>query len=1180
MHFKRLEIIGFKSFRDRTIFEFERGVTAIVGPNGCGKSNISDAIRWVLGEQSAKDLRGGRMEDVIFNGTQRDEPLGLAEVSLTLSNEKKFLPIDYDEVTITRRLFRSGESEYLINHVPVRLRDVVELVMGTGLGQTSYAHMAQGRIDEVLSAHPEERRLLFEEASGITKYRSQKKEALRKLEQTEANLIRVSDILLELGRQIRTLERQAERARRYKEDFEKLKTLESGVARQKRDHLLQESGAVSGKKETLGEKEENAQREREALSEGITSLQDKLGALENTLGTLQGKKMDLASEIRKNEDRILLHQERIGELTQDGERLHREREQLTRDLEELKHHVQASKDEFESSLEAIEVKKTTLLSLEALLKEILHTLSMSEQEISQGKLKILELAQEQSKVRNDLSSLSAEHHTLSSREHRLALEKEEISAEETRVEVRRETMEAAVQKTKEVFEGLKEEKKKLEEEVHTFSQRLQDLVGEIQGMRQKRVALASRCEFLEEARRNYEGFSQGAKAILKEIEQKTPSFANYHGVLADLLEVLPGYERAFEELLGSWVQAVVVEDEEAAREGIHYLEEKGLGRAAFIALSCFKEFHRGGGNALSKVNIPPHYQNLLSHLLGEASIVENLEAIPIPQDPHGIYATLKGEVYRRGVLTGGSLLSGDLGLIGRERRIAALREEIAQTEKILKELSDKERNLTGAQKEREALLSQETEECRRWEVELTNQENLLKSALGEEQKIREELSVVTLELSEVEEELKELHDKENTLSEKVRRLEGEDQKLQEFLAAHQEILRQKQAEREEAIVQIAEIKTEVAAAVSHHEARQKAHTLLETAFQEKWAFIASKEEEERSGRDRVQKLSEEIATLKTENLRLLGEEELIVRDSSTMVEGKARLLGEKLSFQNQIGLLDEILQKIQAELHALEMKEKELEYEMKALEERFRLTYKMELLSLSGEGEPVDVDEVRPEIEKLREKLERMGPVNLVAIEEYEELKKRNVFLTAQKGDLEKAKASLLEAIQKINRVTKELFLATFRQVQTHFQDYFRVLFGGGRAELILLNEEDVLESGIEILACPPGKKLQNVSLLSGGERALTVIALLFAIFKEKPSPFCVLDEIDAPLDESNIVRFTGVLQEFLKSSQFILVTHNKRTITMADVMYGITMERTGVSKIVSVKFKDEESEKEEAIPA
>lgn len=1180
MYFKRLEMTGFKSFRDRTVLEFEPGVTAIVGPNGCGKSNISDAIRWVLGEQSAKDLRGSRMEDVIFNGTQRDDPLGLAEVSLTLSNEKRLLPIEYDEVTITRRIFRSGESEYLINHIPVRLRDVVELVMGTGLGQASYAHMAQGKIDEILSARPEERRFLFEEASGITKYRSQKKEALRKLEQTEANLLRVTDILIELGRQIRSLERQAEKARRYKEDFEKLKTLELSVAHQEFRNLTEKVRHFSEGKVTLKEEEQKLSGERERLSEKILHLRKSLEEQESHVGTLQGKKIDLASRIRQDEDRILLHQERIGESEGNRERVLKEKERLEKEVGQFKEHFEASEREYQRSLEEIELKKSALVSLEGVFKEIVQILSTTEEEISKGKLKTIEIAQEHSQAKNDLSRLAAEHHTFSSREHRLLIEKEEVVKEEARVQERRQGVEKTVQETREKVTALRADKSTLEEEVGTVSRLLQTTTTEVQILRQKLASLSSRCELLEEARKNYEGFSQGTKAILKEIGEKNPDFQRYHGVLADLLEAAPGYERAVEELLGPAVQALVAEDEEAVWKGVRYLEAQGLGRAHFIALSSFKKGRRGEGNVLDKVTTAEPYQALLASLVGDAYIVEEFEKIPF-HETGKTAVTLRGELYRQGIFTGGSPLSESMGLIGREKKIITLRNEMDQAEKLLKGSERKEKELQCARTEKESLLAQKVEELHRWEVELSNQERLLEAIFSEAKKIEEEASLVALELEEVKGELEELLTKESALSERLRLLEEEERRLQEALAGHHRLLAQKQSEREKTVVQSAEVKTELSAMATQCEERKKAHTLLESTVRERLFSISSKGEEERVSVERIVQLKKEIERLEEEKRSLWGEKEGVEKELSGAEAVQKEKEAEELSIQNQITLCESGLNTIQQNLHDAEMKEQEVQYEIRSLEERLRLTYKVELGSeTEGDGETVDPEALRPEIERLREKLDRMGPVNLVAIEEYEELKKRNEFLASQKEDLEKAKASLHEAIQKINRVTKELFLATFHKVQTNFQEYFRLLFGGGRAELLLLDEQDVLESGIEILACPPGKKLQSVSLLSGGERAMTVIALLFAVFKERPSPFCVLDEIDAPLDESNVARFTSVLHEFLCSSQFILVTHNKRTITMADVMYGITMEKTGVSKIVSAKFKEEETEGQEAIPA
>ncbi len=1174
MHFKRLELIGFKSFRDRTLLEFEPGVTAIVGPNGCGKSNISDAIRWVLGEQSAKDLRGGRMEDVIFNGTQKDEPLGLAEVSLTLSNEKKLLPIEYDEVTITRRLFRSGESEYLINHTPVRLRDVVELVMGTGLGQTSYAHMAQGKIDEILSARPEERRYLFEEASGITKFRSQKKETLRKLEQTEANLLRVSDILNELGRQIRSLERQAEKARRYREGFEKLKALELGVARLERGRLTAELRSFSEKETALQKEAEALSKEKEDSLEKLRALRQDLSEAESALNTLQGRKMELLSRSRQGADRILLHRERIEELGAARERLELEKNQLKQDLENFRKHLEASQKDFEETLKEMEAQKTTLVSLEFSFQEILKSVAGSEETIAKGKLHRVEIAKAHATVKNDLNRLTAEHHTLSSRQQRLLREKEETEREHGEVRVRRETAERTAQEVRETSKVLKEEKETLGKTLETLCRMHDELGKEIQKGHQKLAALVSRCELLEEARKNDEGFSQGTKAFLKETE-KNPAFRNCRGILANLVKAVPGYERAIEELLGPMVQAIVVADDRTAREGIRYLESGGFGRATFLVASHFR---KGSvtGNALEKISITPDLEPILSTLLGEAMIVEKLDDIPLAQSGR-TYVTPKGECYRSGVLSGGSPLSEELGLIGREAKVAALRDEIAQLEKRVGEAVSREKSLEREKTEKEKLLQEKIDLCHKEDLELSNQEYLLEGIQTEERRIQEEEKLVLLELEEVRDQLQDLEVREKNLVEELKQVEEEEQMLQEELTRHQSLIEAKKRDRETALVQIAEVKTTIDSAAKRHEEKKKAHLFLENTLNEKESLIAAKEAETKRSIQRIQELTEEIRRLEEEGKGILIETEELEKVLEGAEAEQKEKLAEELTFQNSLTELESRLDGLNNQMHEIAMKEQHLQYEVRSLEERIRLSYKVELDS-SEEGEPVDPEAAQPEIERLRIKLERMGPVNLVAIEEYEELKKRFEFLTQQKEDLEKAKVSLHEAIQKINKVTRELFLATFRQIQTNFQEYFRLLFGGGRAELLLLDENDVLESGIEILACPPGKKLQSVSLLSGGERAMTVIALLFAVFKERPSPFCVLDEIDAPLDDSNVARFTSVLQEFLKSSQFILVTHNKRTITMADVMYGITMEKTGVSKIVSAKFKDEESARQ-AVP-
>ncbi len=959
MHFKKLELIGFKSFSDKTIIHFEPGVTAIVGPNGCGKSNISDSIRWVLGEQSAKSLRGSSMEDVIFNGSNLKEPLNLAEVSLTLSNESKILPIEYEEVTITRRLYRSGESEYLLNKNVVRLKDIHELLMGTGIGTESYSIIEQGKMDMILNSKPDERREIFEEAAGITKFKSKKKEALRKIEQTESNLTRIGDIVLEVKRQIGSIERQAKKAENYKIEFEKLKNLELTVA--SREFLIFEDEKKTRERslESIKEEENRFLSSMKAFEQNYDEKKRLLSELEESLKTHESQEMAASSDIRRNQDRLLLNRERIGELSARKEQILGQVETAKRRLEEFGAEYEHLNREHEAIHKEEQEGLAFLSSVESEFASIERSIGEALSEEESVKSELFERANRRAHVRNELAKLHAGINAL-----RYGLKK------------------------------LKHEEDALLNEIREIN----DVIN---------------------------------PPLFNDASKEQPVSFRFEVRLKDFRNKLLAIFRA---MVGKQMAEPGPEEEAEMDSEVKTFAEDVVKIHAQVT----------------------EHQSRVQHL----------------------------EVSRKKLEEKLSLLSVETQNLLTEER--ALSDQEAEHEKALSLIDEEEKNLT------------------------------------------------------------------------VR------------LASAQELTKVKAKEKESLLIRLAETRSRQGHCTAKREKADKDKNWILESKRNEEAQLVSLENEAQVSSVKKEAIESENGSLDQESQRLSGFRDEILRQTEGARRHRQERLADLDGLEKERAEKMEFLNGARDKMHAFELQSTEIRFEIDRLKDRIFNAYQVDLGSLQTEGPAeINVEEAKLTIQQQREKLNKMGPVNLVAIQEYDEMRERYEFLTKQQEDLIQAKDDLHKAILKINRTTKELFVETFQQIQKHFTEYYKLLFGGGTAELVLLDENDVLESGIEIIARPPGKKLQTISLLSGGEKALTAIALLFSLFKVKPSPFCVLDEIDAPLDESNVDRFCHVLKDFITESQFILITHNKRTMNLADAMYGITMAETGVSKIVSVRFSD-----------
>lgn len=1188
MYFKSLELYGFKSFAGKTKIDFESGVTAIVGPNGCGKSNIVDSLKWVLGEQSAKDLRGVNMEDVIFNGTDNRDPVGFAEVSLVMSNESKFLPIEYDEVIITRRLFRSGESEYLLNKNQVRLKDIIELFMGTGVGTSAYSIIEQGKIDMIISSKPEDRRYIFEEASGIIKYKSKKREAIRKLEYTENNLLRINDIMLEVKRQIGSIERQAKKAERYKEEFEKLKDLDTKAAFREYKGLLAEKETLEGSIQEYKNNEGQLAVDVAQLSAELARLKSQQAQVENELSEVRFKEFNLNSTIERSSDKINLNNERFAELESLKSALLNEQTSIQKNISELQETVLSLSKETESVSGNRAQKESLLNERELQLRELEAAIKQNEDNIRNGKLKLVDVLALHSKTKNDLAKLSSDISNSQSRLRRLKSEEEKDASEESDVNSRFSQIEKEVSDLEASLKNKAASKVSLEEVISQKNDEMTDAEKRTADLESKRMSLESRLSLLEDMIRRYEGFGGGAKAILIEKREKRLNIPGVYGAIAELINVKRDYEAAVEAALGDLLQCVVVENASAARDLINYLKQKNLGKVTVVSLDSImppdqekRDFGAQDGMVGPLANFVEsdgQFKNLFSALFNNVYLVKDLDTLlnsKTGKQRNIKFVTLAGEVMENAFLTGGSVSeNADAGILNRKIQIREIESQLGQIKTESVNLSSRKESLTSEVNTLLERLNGEGTALRQCELELANKKSQKDSISALMKKITDELALLRLELEEVEEEINSLRTKQTADETELKKLDNENSAVQNLIASAQVFIEGALKQKENLVIDVTRVRTELAA-VSEQEKNFSQNLKMRSDFlASQKELLSEKQKSFNESASRQEELKNEINTLQGAIKEAGAGKETItlqfkdVRNKKTELESLInRAEGE---FKNK----EELLSGIKDKLHGSHMGLQENSFKIETLKTRVSQAYKVEIDQANPELSPeTDWVVVTNEINELRQKIEKMGPVNLVAIEEHQELKERSEFLTKQQEDLVSAKESLMEAIRKINKTTRELFMDTFEKVRVEFKEYFKYLFGGGQAELVLMDEQDILECGIEIMARPPGKKLQSISLLSGGEKALTAISLLFSIFKIKPSPFCILDEVDAPLDESNIGRFSKMLSEFTKTSQFIIITHNKKTISIADVMYGITMEQSGVSKVVSVKFaKDKHS--------
>jgi chromosome segregation protein len=1237
MHLHSLELFGFKSFADKITLNFHEGITSIVGPNGCGKSNVLDAVRWVLGEQSAKSLRGGEMADVIFNGTDTRKPLGFAEVSLTLTDCTTELGVDWHEVRVTRRVYRDGNSEYFLNKTPCRLRDIQSLFADTGVARSAYSMMEQGKIDLILSSRPEDRRAVFEEAAGITKYKTQKREALRKLEATEANLLRISDIIKEVKRQIGSLQRQAGKARRYQALLADLQVLDTHQSRKHLETLEQELAGCRSEIKRVSEEESATRAKIDHRESELANRRSNLDAADAEIGDARAEVERLQSEIAAQRSRIEFNRQRADEISEligraKGEiaAAQAKRAQQQLEMKELSALV-------EKTAQVLQTKQAELTRLTELATRLRADRIARESELQTLQLTFSKNESRVSSLGDDLAGMAARREATV--EHLSNLDAEIAGAEETRknaeksLQAARHATEGEQKNVELLLSAAQAAEASLQQHRHFLNEAEKNLTAIERALAEKE----SRLDVLKQLNEEGEGLAQGSQAVLRGVDDLAEFRAAVAGSLVAQFDVDPKFIHAIEAALGRNLHAIVLQDAALAADIIHKLTRKKLGKAALLIPQLNGSAQESVRKVLpkdalvwatDKVVAPRSLEILVRQLLGGVVIFSNLEqALACKKaDPTLAMATLSGEfISVEGIVFGGSSSVQKESLLERKNRISILHAEHSVLQ---------EQRKTLEQKRDEARSSVEKGAARLEELRAQHRAaDLAQTAAGGKIAILErEVDLAADRLEELRSEKATLTQQVQAADERIAAVERELSVARTDFAGQQKHQEQAGTARETAIAeeakcleQLNELRLTLATEQQRHDhlvTQRQPMNVRETELGEtitaRRADIANFEnrllaqagesksaenmiEQESARREErkaalsalVAKRSETAATLHAAEAELRE-----VRNSlNELHERRAAQQVRESQLQMKIdNLVDHVQRRYHLDLRGFATDEaafgKILRAQLKRREGGSSAPSNASaartdannggeaaLASTSPAERPIhppsqDPHEVAPpEIDKviadLTQQLDNMGPVNLDAVQEYDELEERYRFLETQNNDLTTSRRDLLDVIARINSTTQKLFTETFAQVRTNFREMFAELFGGGRADLSLMDENDPLNCGIDISAKPPGKQWQAVSLLSGGERTMTAVALLFAIYMVRPSPFCVLDEMDAALDETNINRFIRVLERFVAQSQFIIITHNKRTIAKADILYGITMEERGVSKLVGMKLTE-----------
>nr|WP_245575732.1 chromosome segregation protein SMC [Alicyclobacillus contaminans] len=1188
---KQIDIVGFKSFAEKTHIEFSSGITAVVGPNGSGKSNIADAIRWVLGEQSARNLRGSKMEDVIFAGSDSRRATNFCEVSLTLDNSDGYLPVSFSEVVITRRVYRSGESEYLLNKKSCRLKDIHELFMDSGMGRESYSIIGQGRIEEMLSTRPEDRRGPFEDAAGIVKYKFRRREAERKLEETAANIVRVDDILAELERQAGPLEQEAARAEQYRQFESELTNLDISL-------LIREIESLQQRWKDMANGVEQAVQQRQAAVENVTAADERLqvakrafDAKHEEADAVQRQLLQAVEQRQRAEGHLQLTMERARNAAQSAA----DRQQhLAETAQEI--------DQLTEQMRSVEARRSTVEATLAVksgeLEAAAHALNPEhkqrlEQDIANLNAELIEQHHLAATLRNELKMSEESMSNEDARRTRVAAEVERWTAEVERFAALRAQVDEEGQRTVAELQRMTGQLEQVAEQLRASAREEAALVSQINRASAQAASLQSKYDLLRELEEGYDGYALGVKTVLQQADKGR--LTGVHGPLAALIQVDTSFELAVETALGGALQNIVVGTEADARAAIELLKQRQAGRATFMPLAVVRGRSLASGElekvsgmagyvgvASELVRCQDQYREVVRHLLGNVVVAKTL--VDANQLARALgyrvrIVTLDGDVVSPGgVMSGGSHHRKGPGLLGRSRERSAAEKLLQQAQQQVMELeraqAELRRRMTALQNQQKDSL-QASEDLKRTLQALQAQS---REASANEQNARDRLQSAQWEYEQLSSGQQMWRERLESARDQLRAVEQKLRDLEQALADKRKALQDLEVQAARAQESMTELRVEVATLRQESDVlgaqlqdfRQRIRRLGERQSQlssEAADFAAA----EQTSRDEIARLERE--SMELENL--VGELESrlsVVRQERQYAEAEAVAADKAYrAAQQAVTSADEQLHRAEVLAEKTDM---ELNHALRKLGERYHMTYEW----AREHYEPAaDVDAVRRQADALRRQMAALGDVQLSAIEEWKRLSERMTFLQRERADLDEARDKLEIVIAEIDEEMSRRFGEVFEQIRLEFQISFRQLFGGGRADLTLTNPEDLLTTGIDVIAQPPGKKLQNLNLLSGGERALTAMALLFAMLKVRPVPFCVLDEVEAALDEANVSRFAQQLRRFSADTQFIVITHRRGTMEEADALYGVTMQESGVSTLIGVRLADVDAEGEPA---
>ena len=1182
MYLKRLEMQGFKSFADKTVLEFMPGITTVIGPNGSGKSNISDSIRWVLGEQSIKSLRGTKSEDIIFAGTQNRKSLGFAEASIVIDNTDGKLPIEFAEVVVTRRIFRNGESGYFINKAPCRLKDIQELFMDTGIGKDGYSIIGQGKIDDILSNKSEDRRNIFEEAAGIVKYRARKTESEKKLEQTKLNLLRINDILAEIEANIGPLKNQAEKAKKYLSLREELKSIEIGLFiynidtyKVKIEELVKDIDIINSQKED----EESRLSVLQNLKENLkTELEEIISKIEETqnLGFESEKKIEqINSDINVQKTKIENNNQNSDTYLKEIEELKKRNAEILEEKENRinkKDNLLANREKFVLELEEKENK----------LQELTSKLSKEEVEIEEKKKQVEKNTEAKYENREAINTLEVNNENLNKRSKTV---KNEIQETISKLDEKR-MLKSDLLKTFNEKESKRNECQKRLEDIKVKREeanaKITEFENKINNLTQEYRIKDSKQKFLQEMEKEKEGYSRAVKSVLTQCEVDSNLNKGVRGVLASLITVPEEYQLAVETVLGQTLQNIVTETEEDAKKLIEYLRKNNLGRASFLPITSVKgknldKLITNGtqgviGVASKLIKTDKKYEEIVSNLLGKTVIVNDMDtAIVIAKQNKYSFriVTLKGDIINpSGAISGGSTTQKTNSIIGRTAQIKQLEKEIEKIQKEIEKITKEKENYENSI---ESLLEEITSieaSSRETEIEYATEEQRLESIEETISSLETKLDKLKTETNEIVESIDKNKEEKAVIEQKNLELEQEITILNTAIQNFAEKNKENQKYIDDLNFDITNLKISVSSFDESSNSLEEILSRIENELQTNMSKIENKKQQSKNLKVENEELTKTIEELK-QNI------EQIKIEVSTSSETAQKLKQEKSNknmtitkAETEIEEKYKIIEEIKNQANKLEVKKSKLDVELEQIINKMWEDYEITPNTAGEFKKPNNVAETTKEVKHLRDEIKNLGSINIDSIEEYKQTKERYDYMCEQRLDLENASSKLKKVIQDMTKIMKEQFEKQFNIINKNFGEVFKELFGGGKAELKLTDETDILNCGIEIEVQPPGKKLQNMMLLSGGERAFTAIALLFSILRINPAPFCVLDEIEAALDDVNVYKFADYLKKFTGETQFLVITHRKGTMEAADTVYGITMEESGISKLLSMKLE------------